>query len=67
LKKRAEVSGRTDDANSEIIANRIAVYKSETAPVADYYKAQDKYEAVDGVGSIDAISEKLFEAITSHE
>ena len=67
LKKRAEVSGRTDDANSEIIANRIAVYKSETAPVADYYKAQDKYEAVDGVGSIDAISEKIFEAITSHE
>jgi adenylate kinase len=67
LKKRALVSGRTDDANPEIISNRIAVYKSETAPVADYYKAQDKYEEVDGVGSIDAISEKLFEAITSHE
>lgn len=67
LKKRAEVSGRTDDADSEIIANRIAVYKSETAPVADYYKAKDKYEEVDGVGSIDAISEKIFEAIASHE
>ena len=66
LKKRAEVSGRTDDADPEIIANRIEVYKSETAPVADYYKAQNKYEEVDGVGSIDEISEKLFEAIDRH-
>jgi len=67
LKKRAEVSGRTDDADSEIIANRIAVYKKETAPVADYYKALNKYEEVDGVGSIEEISEKLFDAIGSHE
>ncbi|MEM9052495.1 MAG: adenylate kinase [Bacteroidota bacterium] len=67
LKKRAEVSGRTDDADPEIIANRIAVYKSETAPVADYYKAQNKYEEVDGIGSIEEISEKLFDAIGSHE
>ena len=67
LKKRAEVSGRTDDADPEIIANRIAVYKRETAPVADYYKALNKHEEIDGVGSIDEISEKLFDAISSHE
>lgn len=66
LKKRAEVSGRSDDADPEIIANRISVYKNETAPVAEYYKAQGKYEEVDGVGSIDEISEKLFEAIDRH-
>jgi adenylate kinase len=67
LKKRAEISGRSDDADPEIIANRISVYKSETAPVAEYYKAQGKYEEVDGVGSIDEISEKLFDAIDRHE
>ena len=67
LKKRAEVSGRTDDADPDIIANRIAVYKSETAPVADYYKAQNKYEEIEGIGSIEEISEKLFDAIGSHE
>ena len=67
LKKRAEVSGRTDDADPDIIANRIAVYKSETAPVADYYKAQNKYEEIKGIGSIEEISEKLFDAIGSHE
>jgi adenylate kinase len=67
LKKRAEVSGRTDDADPEIISNRIAVYKKETAPVAEFYKAQNKLEEVDGVGSIEEISNKLFEAIKSHE
>lgn len=67
LKKRAEVSGRTDDADPEIIANRIAVYKQQTAPVAEYYKAKNKYEEVDGVGSIEEISEKLFDAIDRHE
>jgi len=67
LKQRAEVSGRTDDADPEIIANRIAVYKKQTAPVADYYRAKNKYEEVDGVGSIDEISEKLFDAIERHE
>ena len=67
LKKRAEVSGRIDDADPDIIANRIAVYKSETAPVADYYKAQNKYEEIEGIGSIEEISEKLFDAIGSHE
>jgi len=67
LKKRAEVSGRTDDADPEIISNRISVYKSETAPVADYYKAQGKFEEIDGVGTIEEISEKLFDAIERHE
>jgi len=67
LKKRAEISGRTDDADPEIIANRIEVYKNETAPVADFYKAQNKYEEIDGVGSIEQISEKLSHAIERHE
>ena len=67
LLKRAETSGRPDDANPEIISNRIEVYKRETAPVAAFYKQQDKYEAIDGIGSIDQISERLYAAIDAHE
>ena len=33
LLKRAETSGRADDADPKIIANRIEVYNNETAPV----------------------------------
>lgn len=66
LKKRAEVSGRPDDANPEVIQNRINVYKNETAPVKDFYQAQGKYKAVDGIGSIDDISERLYLAIDNN-
>lgn len=66
LKKRAEVSGRPDDANPEVIQNRINVYKNETAPVKDYYERQGKYIAVDGIGSIDDISDRLYAAIDNN-
>ena len=67
LKQRALSSGRADDADPEIIANRIAVYNRETAPVKNYYEAQDKYVAIDGIGSIDSITSRLFSAIDSRK
>ena len=63
LKKRAEVSGRADDANPEVLANRIHVYNAETAPVKDFYQEQGKFVSIDGIGSIDEITHRLFEAI----
>jgi len=60
LLKRGETSGRTDDSNEEIIRNRIKEYYSKTAEVAELYKQQGKYVEVNGVGSIEEISEKLF-------
>ena len=62
---RAEVSGRKDDADPEIIQNRINTYNSSTAPVADFYKGQNKLSEVNGVGSLDEISNRLFETIDS--
>lgn len=66
LTKRAEVSGRADDANPEVIANRIHVYNNETAPVKDFYQAQSKFVAINGIGSIDEISNRLYDAIKHH-
>ena len=63
LKKRAIDSGRSDDANPEIIQNRIAVYKKETAPVKSYYESQNKFYKINGLGSIDEITARLFETI----
>ena len=64
---RAEVSGRKDDADPQIIQNRIDTYNSSTAPVADFYRAQNKLSEVDGVGSIDDITNRLFGVIDSAE
>lgn len=63
LKKRAEVSGRTDDADPAIIQNRIDVYKKETEPVKEYYQEQNKLEKVNGLGSIDEITNRLYSTI----
>lgn len=63
LKKRAIDSGRSDDANPEIIQNRIAVYKKETAPVKSYYESQNKFYKINGLGSIDEITARLFDTI----
>lgn len=59
LKLRAETSGRVDDADPQVIQNRIAVYQRETAPVAAFYQAQGKYTGINGLGSIGEISERL--------
>lgn len=66
LAERAKTSGRPDDAKPEVIEKRISVYNKETAPVAEYYKSQDKYSGVDGIGSIDDIAERIYSAIDKH-
>lgn len=59
LLNRGKLSGRTDDANEEIIRERIAEYYDKTDVVAEYYKAQGKYIEINGVGEVSEISEKL--------
>lgn len=63
LKNRAISSGRTDDADPEIIQNRINVYMEETAPLKEFYRAQGKYVKINGQGSIEEITERLFDSI----
>lgn len=63
LAERAKISGRADDANPEVIQNRIDVYRKETAPVKDFYSAQNKWIKIHGMGTIDEITTRLFAAI----
>lgn len=63
LLKRGETSGRTDDANEEIIRARITEYYTKTAEVAELYKQQGKYVEVNGVGEIAEIADKLYAEI----
>ena len=65
LANRAKVSGRADDADPEVIQNRIDIYKKETAPVKDYYSNQNKWVKINGEGTIDEITTRLFEVVDS--
>ena len=52
---RGKDSGRPDDANPEVISKRIKEYNDKTAPVADFYKKQNKFSSINGIGTVDEI------------
>lgn len=56
---RGKESGRADDQDASIIENRISVYHKETAPVIEFYAAQDKHRSIQGTGSIEDIFDRL--------
>lgn len=59
LVARAELSGRPDDKDPEVIENRISVYKSKTEPIINYCREKSLYQAVNGMGTIDDIFIRL--------
>ncbi|MDA7804295.1 adenylate kinase [Crocinitomix sp.] len=63
LLERAKTSGRVDDADPKVIQKRIDVYKAETAPVKSFYEAQNKFIKIDGQGTIDDVTSRLYEGI----
>lgn len=56
---RGKDSGRADDANPEVIQNRINIYNRDTAPLKNFYKEQGKYRGVEGHGTIEDIFDRL--------
>ena len=62
LIRRAADQGRTDDTE-EVIAHRLALYESETAPILDVYRERNLVERIDGVGSLDEITERVLTAL----
>lgn len=63
LLKRGETSGRPDDQDESKIRNRFNEYQTKTAILKDYYQDQNKYYGVDGVGSIEDITQRLYKVI----
>jgi len=64
LHDRAVKQGRTDDTE-EVIANRLAIYERETAPILDVYREQGIVLRIDGVGSLDEVTQRIFDALAS--
>ena len=58
--ERGKSSGRTDDTDADKIRTRFEEYNEKTAPLVAYYSAQGKYEEVNGIGEIEAISAPTF-------
>lgn len=54
--------GRADDT-PEVIRHRMQIYRHESAPVQEYYRARGEYVAVDGTGTIDEVAGRIREAL----
>ena len=63
---RGKDSGRADDQSEEIIRNRIDIYNAQTAVVADFYRAQGKFESVPSLGTIEEVAERIVKVVEKH-
>lgn len=62
--KRAQEQHRTDDTEP-VMRHRLEVYRQQTLPVATYYVDQDLLEVVDGSGTIDEVTARIFAILDS--
>ncbi|MDR0699414.1 MAG: adenylate kinase [Tannerella sp.] len=62
LIERGKSSGRDDD-NEKTIKSRLEVYHTQTAPLTEYYKNRNKRAAINGIGTIADIFNRIGEEI----
>lgn len=65
LMERAKISGRGEDQGIEVIQKRLGIYHKKTKPVKDYYKAKKKLQAIDGLGSVEDIFNRIKKKISN--
>lgn len=61
-----ELLHREDD-NEEVIKSRLDVYRMQTEPLIDYYRNRGELVTVDANGSIDAVYQRLKDALQQTE
>ena len=59
---RAAEEGRSDDT-PQAIAQRLLVYRTETAPLISYYEEQGILVKIDGVGTVEEIAARMDQAL----
>ena len=64
LAERAREQGRADD-NEEAIAKRLSIYERETAPILDVYRGRGLVDTIDGVGSLDVVTDRILGALAA--
>lgn len=52
-----------DDDNEETIANRLQVYREQTAPLVGYYRDRGLLKTVDAEGTVEAVYERFVSAV----
>ena len=63
LINRGKTSGRVDDQDENKIRNRFEEYNNKTAPLKSFYSTQGKFYCVNGIGSVEEITQRLTKLI----
>ena len=67
IKRASESDTSRGDDNSEILKNRISVYKKDTLPVLEYYKNSNKLFTIDGMQNIDEVSRDISKILSDYK
>ena len=62
LLQRAQVEGRADDTE-DVIRRRQEVYLEQTEPLIEVYRSRGLVIEIDGLGEVDEVTERIFEAL----
>jgi adenylate kinase len=65
LRARALEQGRADDTE-EVLRHRQDVYAEQTAPLIDVYGSRGLVVAVDGLGAVDDVTDRIVSALAAH-
>ena len=65
LLDRGKTNNRSDDQDIEKIKNRFKEYNNKTSILIDFYQKQSKFYSVNGHGSVDDITSRLFNLVDS--
>ena len=65
LLDRGKTTNRSDDQDIEKIKNRFNEYNTKTSTLINFYSKQDKFFSVDGKGSVNDITSRLFGLVDS--
>lgn len=64
IRLRGIEQGRSDD-NEAVVRNRLEVYTRETAPLIDVYQKRGILATVDGLGTVEDVSERILKEMSN--
>ncbi|MDO8507953.1 MAG: nucleoside monophosphate kinase [bacterium] len=62
----ADLEKRVDDQDETAVKQRISIFKKDTRPIMDYFKQEGELIEVDGVGTFDEVTERIFKKLDDY-
>jgi adenylate kinase len=64
-RENAATTGARADDNEDVLRNRLAIYREQTAPLVDYYRRLGLVKTVDGMAPVEEVTAAIRKAVES--